>query len=553
MLSILLNWLYVTLTVFLIGFWAVKMFEKFFAYQLKRIDEIIVTGMVLVTTYVQAFSLFYKVGFVANLVLCVISLVCLYLYKSEIKQYLQVFAKSKNIFKTIVFFVLLLIVCYFTSRGYEHYDTGLYHAQAIHWIEEYGIIPGLSNLHYRLAYNSSAFSVTALYSFAFMLGRSLHTLSGYFVGILLLAIVGGFRKPTSCKLRISDFIRIAALYYITMTFASLNSPSSDYFALSMVLYILLKYADHLEQGGDLDSSVSYFGWIALIACFAITLKISVAPIILVVILPAYMLLKRKEWKKIAGFVVIGVIMVVPYFTRGVILSGWLLYPSTIIDLFSFDFKIHEDVANADQLAVMLWGRNADYGDTLLVWIPKWFASISSSIEKILVLLDVVAVFSLISVWIYEAVCKKWKLYQLVLDITIVAGLLFWFFSAPLMRYGCAYVLVMAFYGIGRMIQYFSWKWVHKISVIVCILLACYKSVSTIQFITVFASYDNYIWQQDYIRYETREVIVNGITFYEADDTDQMGYYDFPGTITVDECEMKGTTLEEGFIYKPKNS
>ena len=43
-----------------------------------------------------------------------------------------------------------------------HVDTGLYHAQAIRWIEEYGVVCGLGNLHSRFAYNSAAFALCAL-------------------------------------------------------------------------------------------------------------------------------------------------------------------------------------------------------------------------------------------------------------------------------------------------------------------------------------------------------------------------------------------------------
>ena len=47
----------------------------------------------------------------------------------------------------IFIFVLMLLFSYGASRGYLHFDSGLYHAQAIRWIEEYGVVPGLANLH----------------------------------------------------------------------------------------------------------------------------------------------------------------------------------------------------------------------------------------------------------------------------------------------------------------------------------------------------------------------------------------------------------------------
>lgn len=43
-----------------------------------------------------------------------------------------------------------------------NYDTGLYHLAAVRWITTYPIVPGLGNLHTRLAYNNSSFLYSAL-------------------------------------------------------------------------------------------------------------------------------------------------------------------------------------------------------------------------------------------------------------------------------------------------------------------------------------------------------------------------------------------------------
>src|SRR5882762_11241485 len=40
---------------------------------------------------------------------------------------------------------------------FEYYDTGLYGAPSIRWIQTYPAIPGLANLHGRLGFNSSVF------------------------------------------------------------------------------------------------------------------------------------------------------------------------------------------------------------------------------------------------------------------------------------------------------------------------------------------------------------------------------------------------------------
>ena len=57
-------------------------------------------------------------------------------------------------------------------------DTGLYHAQTIRWFETYRIVPGLGNLHERLALNSSWLVLNASLSAAFLRLRSFHLMGG---------------------------------------------------------------------------------------------------------------------------------------------------------------------------------------------------------------------------------------------------------------------------------------------------------------------------------------------------------------------------------------
>lgn len=81
--------------------------------------------------------------------------------------------------RIVIIIVVAIPVLILAGQPASHYDTDLYHAQSIRWIEEYGIAPGLGNLHHRLAYNSAFFSLQALFSWRFILGRSLHCVNGF--------------------------------------------------------------------------------------------------------------------------------------------------------------------------------------------------------------------------------------------------------------------------------------------------------------------------------------------------------------------------------------
>ena len=167
---------------------------------------ILFNGMNPITVYTKMFSgafgsTFGGVGLAANVVLMITSLLILLFMRERISKLLtsarENTAKVKSL--PIVYSFIVILFAYGTSRGYIHYDTSLYHAQSIRWIEEYGVVKGLACLQLRFGYNSSAFSLTALYSFKDLLGQSLHTTAGFFA--LLGKAVFLVWSPTDlCKL-----------------------------------------------------------------------------------------------------------------------------------------------------------------------------------------------------------------------------------------------------------------------------------------------------------------------------------------------------------------
>ncbi len=44
-------------------------------------------------------------------------------------------------------------------------DTSSYHIQMVKWIQEFGSVPGIANLHLRFGFNSSWFTSIALFSY----------------------------------------------------------------------------------------------------------------------------------------------------------------------------------------------------------------------------------------------------------------------------------------------------------------------------------------------------------------------------------------------------
>ncbi len=159
MLSVCLVFLYIMLSAYITGFLVLTVIGRVFGREgcrKRKIkpDAYVMAGLAAVTVYAQIFSLFYKVGLLANLLLVFVCLMTAVLFRQELWKTAKEQCMGISGRRKIFYLILFLLFAYGTSRGIIHYDTGLYHAQSIRWIEEYGVVKGLGNLHCRLAYNS---------------------------------------------------------------------------------------------------------------------------------------------------------------------------------------------------------------------------------------------------------------------------------------------------------------------------------------------------------------------------------------------------------------
>ena len=158
-------------------------------------------------------------------------------------------------------------------------------------------------------------------------------------------------------------------------------------------------------------------------------------------------------KEIFIYLGMGLLVAVPWMTRTVVISGWLLYPFTALDLFNVDWKMDGHMIDLDAAQIKVWGR-ALYNVTLIDvpimgWFPNWFTSTLSVMEKILILGDFAAIVAAAVMTVYTFIKKNWKQLDILLVvITMICSYAFWQTSAPLIRYGYAYVLLLVFVVLG---------------------------------------------------------------------------------------------------------
>lgn len=559
MIQILFSWCLVLPTLILIGGTLIGVFEKKWK-KVKQVelDVLIVLGFVAVTVYAQVFSLFQGVGLAANIILWAVDILVCVWKRNSITAYLAAIKKKISEYPCSKFIIFAIIVFAFAiadaSAGENVcFDTNLYHAQSIRWIEEVGVAKGSSLLLYRLGYNSSFFSLQALFSFKFLFGQSLRNINGLVAFVFLTYDILSFRSLWRGRFAFSDALRIVSML-IVFDVTDYKSSSTDMFTMLLGLYILTKWCSYIEDG---DYNTHGFAMLCMMAVFATTLKLSAAGLLVLTIFPITKLWKRKEFSYIGCYALAGLLIALPFFVRNYEISGWLVYPFSKVDLFQVDWKVAKDVVDNDAESISAWAKEIALRDdvtelTGMKWFPFWLSS-KTLLQKSIVFVDLMMVpVGIVVAFIIGIIKKKEGVIALVLSINTV--FLMWFFKAPLIRYGNGWfylntaVLIGGFFLLisKRIIDNRKWSYVMRI-LAACAILFCIQH----NFGPIY-HHENLLRQVDYEMLDCNAVTIDGQTVYCPGETNLPGYHYFPvgdSEWSINQLQLRGKDIKEGFTYK----
>ena len=584
MLSVLLDWLIIAITSYTVGYGFLRLMSICIGREVsagKNANVLrLLIGFMLTNVYAEIWSIFSPVNMWAVYILVFITLVIAYMCKQDMAETVNISKAPKP--AVIASVAVIILMAYGSSRGYMHYDTTLYHASAIRWIEEYGVVPGLANLQSRYGYNSAEFAHNALYSFKWYTGRSLHCTTGFLAMVSAHLLYDKELFTGRRTIQSVDFVRIGLLYYLGVLFAQMVSPASDYVANLLIFDILILMLGRVK---DRTLPADYYVLLSLLAIYGITVKVSLAPMVLICLIPFVYYIIKKDVRSILFCIVSGLVIAMPYFIRGYILSGWILYPSTLIKLGNPDWQVPIGEAQYDAKEISMWGRGitdaTKWGEvTLTNWIPSWFVALDT-VEKVLITAVITSTVVLVAIEIRLGLSKNrggLQRYNILLELPIawimLLGVITWFVGAPLVRYGLGFILSFPLLVVGILYE-LVFREVRIVGInkdrtdsdrsspverkeivgrvlflIIAGVMVLMKVRGLVVDIAESLDRDSWLWQQDYEDPEAFTYEVNGVTIYVAKNGGGMGYNKFPSSIEVkDNIELRGSELKDGFRVK----
>lgn len=549
MILTILNWSYVTILSLIIGTGFSVFIKKLRNRFIWEWDVVLMAGIMLMTAYAQFYSLFGGVGRNANLLLCILSTLIAWICRKEIKTVFsdmkgRLLTEKKEIIRFGILLAVAILFVAFSCQKAGHADTDGYHAQTIRWIEEYGAVKGLGNLYNRLAYNSAFMSLQALFSWKFLIGQSMHVMNGYLCCVMTLYGITQLWKKDR-KQMLGNVMCLLLLFYIFVpqSLSMMSSPNTDTLALLLVLYILSKWCCYLESGKE---EADFYAILCVFAVFAVSVKLSTALLVILALKPACCFVRKKDWGGIALYVVMGILVIAPYLIRNVVISGYLVYPYSVIDLFDVDWKMPAHMVDYDRREIMAWGRalndveKSDYG--LIRWFPIWWNAQELWL-KLLFAVNVILLPGGIVCSVRAVIRKKYD--DVLLMVMAMILFLGWFFTAPLMRYGIVFAFLIPGIAFGYLCRWMKSKNVWQMAEIsVFVVLAVFTMLEISDMDEISFKRSAY-----YIARECTSVNWNGIDIYLPVENGYMGYYYLPSTqhkSVLKYIELRGNDISDGF-------
>ncbi|MEZ4657504.1 MAG: hypothetical protein R2911_08030 [Caldilineaceae bacterium] len=353
-------------------------------------------------------------------------------------------------------FVIIFIALWTANRGagpVANSDTALYHLASMEWNAAFPIVKGLGNLHDRFAFNSSYFLYAALTDVGPWQGKSQHFLNSFLLTVLLIQVASYAANILSTRRKIaleSVYAMLLVGPLITETLkGSVPSLSPDFpiFLLGIILSCqLLGYLTSPQLSAQQEKFQLYL--IVALSCLGITIKLSFLPLGLVSsllsIIYSYRRYYRREVKSFLSLLWPLGVFCTSYLgiwiARGIILSGYPVYPMTIGAL-PVPWRIPRSLTISVDMWIRSWARQPwqPWPDVLQnwQWLYPWLHEMPTDIVK-LTYVSVAAALLYTAVALWRRRLHLWPFFTLPL-----AGISFWFLSAPSFRFAGASFWILA--------------------------------------------------------------------------------------------------------------
>lgn len=285
---------------------------------------ILLYGIIFQTLFIGYFALFYKIGFVFFSINALIILFLSFTIKDKIKLFYSSLLDSFDNKTKVIFFIFIVITALKSAQSPSIFDNETYYIQTIKWLNEYGYVKGIANVHPFLAQCSFWHVFQSGFNFSFI-SNAFNDANG------LLLIIGFYYFLEKNKLQSNLFYIVNSLFLV-IYIQFIDAPSPD---LPILVFLSIIFNEFIFNPLNTQNRKS----LILFLLFTVFIKLTVLPLLLLLF---YLVEKRR--KTIEFFIYLSILFGVIWIIKNMIITGYPLFPLHLID-FNFDWKLPIETMN----------------------------------------------------------------------------------------------------------------------------------------------------------------------------------------------------------------
>ncbi|MEP7286665.1 MAG: hypothetical protein ABI947_12960 [Chloroflexota bacterium] len=370
-----------------------------------------------------------------------------------------------------VIVVLAPIAFWVANRALDaqlDFDTGLYHLTSIRWLNEYPVVPGLGNLHYRLAFNQSFFMFVAALNIYPYANEGLHLANSLLMIVVIVqsvhSLIYSLRYPREFSpLRLLYVLLLPVIIYRTtpqLYSANVSSPSPDLSVFILQIVVTLAFVKCVVEPVETEQRFTLF-FITALSAVGITMKLSFAVFgaAMIVLACALWLWSQRQQVQLAArqvlimLVVVGGLIGGTWVMHGILTSGYPAFPSTFGEL-PVDYKIPAAIATDAADWVYSYARQPHVESAVVFsswkWLSTWAGLMKESFNEFLFVLPCAVVVITFVIYLLGWLIFRRNREDLRLWLPLLPALLsaiFWFFSAPDPRFAGSAFWILALWSV----------------------------------------------------------------------------------------------------------
>jgi hypothetical protein len=398
----------------------------------KSVVHFFITGLICLTVIGEWVVLFGPVNLITLLFLFILVILISFRRKTSMRiafQKLHSCIRVDRLFLFSLFCFVVMIVILNEGPSLMD-DSDSYHIQMIKWIQQFGSVPGIANLHLRFGLNSAWFTAVGLFSFPVSGMNTYYQLNGllaFWFCYYILEKIFAFRQDGSAQ----DYSRASFGLAVILIICVLNWPiirqtagSANYDFISAFLIIVL-FVDLFESAET--PLIEWLIW----PVYLFTVRMINAPLVLLSLFPVVYAVKKGIYKTAVTYTFITSLIVIPFIIRNLILSGYAFFPLYQLDWFSFDWKADKsgliDISNYIKYFNRVSPGFMPMTETRTLIFPAWVGAWYTYLFRFDKWMFSLSIFGYIFVLIrirILSVKQKWFL------AIMITQLICWFFTAP---------------------------------------------------------------------------------------------------------------------------